>query len=434
MEPTFAFALACMVGVLVGLMPSVNTTVGAAMCLPFLLGQPPAVVLTFYITLIVICQYLGSVSALAVGIPGEANSVPAVSEAQIIRPSGSLTSAIRNTALGSALGSVTAVALLVMIYPGLHLLMISAQTEVKISIILLVIVLLTVSSNNRWTINLVFVVSGLALGAVGRDNATGIGLVPFDNTWLASGIPFIVVIVCLYAVPLLLKSSTNLGPTALNSLSFSQIKMHLPTVARSSFIGFLTGLIPALSFGISSVTAWLAEKQLYKSSSVEHSHRRLLAAETANNSAALSALIPLVMFGVPIIASEAVIYQVLTAGGYHLGPALLTNPDFVFALAAAFVLANVAGLIMAWPLAVPAARLGLLMSGRPRYIIALALIALMLYEGHNMFQLSYFAVLATVLLPIGMALSRYNTMPLIFGYFLSDILQTTVTVIIQKYF
>lgn len=434
MEPTFAFALACMVGVLVGLMPSVNTTVGAAMCLPFLLGQPPTVVLTFYITLIVICQYLGSVSALTVGIPGEANSVPAVSEAEIIRPSGSLESAIRNTALGSLLGSLAAVALLIMIYPMIHHLMISAQTEVKLCLLVLVILLLTVSSDNRWTINLAFVISGLALGAVGRDNATGIGLVPFDNTWLASGIPFIVVIVCLYAVPLLLKSNIT-KITEINTASQQlQIPLHLPTVARSSVIGFAAGLIPALSFGISSVIAWLAEKIFCRTASLMHSHRRLLAAETANNSATLSALIPLVMFGVPIIASEAVIYQVLTAGGYHLGPALLANNDFVLAIVVAFMLANLAGIIMAWPLAGPAAKLGLLMTGRPRYFIALVLLALVLYEGHSLFQLGYFAALAAVLLPIGIALSRYNTMPLIFGYFLSDILQTSVTVMVQKYF
>jgi putative tricarboxylic transport membrane protein len=434
MELIFAFVMACAVGILVGFMPSVNITVGTTMCLPFLLGQTPVAVLTFYITLIVICQYLGSVSALALGIPGEANSMPAVAEAQIIRPSGSLTSAIRNTALGSMLGSITAVALLIIIYPVIQFIMLSAQTEIKLCLLALVLVLMSISSNNRCFITVTLIACGLMLGAVGRDNATGIGLVLFDNTWLSSGIPFIVVIVCLYAVPLLLKSVPVQISDNNTVVTQPPIPLKFLTVARSSVIGFVAGVIPVLSFGISSVAAWLVEKHFYKTSSLEHSHHRLLAAETANNSASLSALIPLIMFGVPIIASEAVIYQVLAAGGQHLGPGLLLDKDFVFFITLAFLLANVAGLIMAWPLARTVTKLSEYMMGPQRYIIVFALISLMLYEGYTMFQLSYFSILAAVLLPIGLALMRFDTMPLIFGYFLSDILQSIVTVIIQKYF
>jgi putative tricarboxylic transport membrane protein len=269
---------------------------------------------------------------------------------------------------------------------------------------------------------------------MGVDPMTNESWVPFGIHWLSYGVPFLGAVIMIYALPLLWS-----GHDRCLDISMSQGKNQLPRMAfawpsavRGSLVGFLAGFIPTLSYSISSKIAWLAEKRRYSSPIDIHSIRRVVAAESANNAAALSALIPLLLFGIPLVASEVVLYNMLTAQGHHLGATALDR-SLILSLSAAFIIANLVGFLAAWPLASLITDLLRRHQMKINIMITAMLISVFLYEGLTLMQIDIYMVLGFVLLGLGWMLRRYDTQPVIFGFVISDFITHTASLMMQKY-
>ena len=95
-------------------------------------------------------------------------------------------------------------------------------------------------------------------------------------------------------------------------------------------MGFFLGFTPGGSTTISSNTAHrmevLREKKLgrYK----QGNYRCLVSAETANNAAAFTTLLPLFILGIPFGASEALFYDIMMVKGFYFSD----NFDMAFFL------------------------------------------------------------------------------------------------------
>ena len=421
-------------GILVGAMPGVNMTVAMVLSLPLLTQQPLELVLGFYLSVLVVCQYMGSVIALGIGVPGEANSVPALSERPNIQHTGNLGLAIKHTATGSLVGSIVSVALLLICWPLFKGLMYFWQTEVKVAVLTLIVLVLIFWSNNRILINGVLLLIGLSLGHMGVDPMTNESWVPFGIDWLSHGIPFLGVVIMIYALPLLWSGTAKSADvTAVSSKDRSaSVLFPWPSAIRGSAVGFLAGFIPALSYSISSKIAWLVEKSRYSTTQDSDSIRRLVSAESANNAAALSALIPLVLFGIPLVASEVVLYNMLTAQGFHLG-ATAVDEHLIWSLAASFMIANLVGFLAAWPLARPVTDIVDCHQSKIRIMVTVILLGIFIHEGWSLMQGSIYAIVGLVLCGLGWMLRRYDTQPVIFGFIMSDFIAHTASLVMQKY-
>ena len=87
---------------------------------------------------------------------------------------------------------------------------------------------------------------GIMLAIVGYDNTLNTSVLTFNNAWLWNGIPMVIIIFCLFAVPQIFAVNYNVQPTIKQTNTFKDVYYTLakwPTIVRSSVIGYFCGFI-----------------------------------------------------------------------------------------------------------------------------------------------------------------------------------------------
>jgi TctA family transporter len=113
---------------------------------------------------------------------------------------------------------------------------------------------------------------------------------------------------------------------------------------RGALIGAVGGLVPGLTTIASSHYAYTAEKLISKNYQKGHMPA-LISSEGANNSGAITMLLPLLMFGVPITVSEAMIFGILDSKSWSF--TALTPLKLFLDYWYIMVAANIVSLILA---------------------------------------------------------------------------------------
>jgi putative tricarboxylic transport membrane protein len=123
---------------------------------------------------------------------------------------------------------------------------------------------------------------------------------------------------------------------------------------RGGLVGFVIGLMPGAGPTVAALLAYIVEKKVSPHPE-KFGHGALdgvAAAESANNSAAHGAMVPMLALGIPGSASTAVLLAALVLLGIRPGPMLLTEQaDLVWGLIASMFVGNVILLVMNLPLA-----------------------------------------------------------------------------------
>jgi len=145
--------------------------------------------------------------------------------------------------------------------------------------------------------------------------------------------------------------------------------------------------------------------------------KSLISAETANNAGAFSAILPLIILGIPISSSEALLLTIMQMRGWDLS--ISDYAPILTASVQALVLVNLLGLITAWPFAKHISKL-LLFPEKILYpSLFLILILLNYYIGMKHWNELWYMAVLSIFLPIGWLFRRYNTMPLIFAFIIA---------------
>jgi len=145
---------------------------------------------------------------------------------------------------------------------------------------------------------------------------------------------------------------------------------------------------------------------------------RITASETANNAGAFSQLIPLMLLGIPLIGSEALVLNVMEAKGFNLG--IVSFPETFQTVAISLFVINAVGLLLAWPLAKHISKLFMVNLKIVYAIIFICLIAVVAWVGHSNYQLGFYMITFMALMPIAILLRRFDTMPLVFAFLVHD--------------
>ncbi len=178
-------------------------------------------------------------------------------------------------------------------------------------------------------------------------------------------------------------------------------------------LGFLGGFCPGMTHAFSSQLAYNTEKLVSKDSL-----KSVISSETANNAGAFSAILPLIILGIPISSSEALLLAILETKSF----AFSIN-DFLPILqqsAIALLIVNVIGIIIAWPLAKYLCKIFLINQKILYSCLFLLLVVLNFYIGSLYYSEYYYMIVLIVLMPIGYFLRKLNTMPLIFCFIISN--------------
>ncbi len=427
-ETAIVFICGIVSGLLAGVLPGIGGVVVMTLAFPFLIQIDPVNILIFYVTMASIDQYFNGITAIVFGVPGASMNIPTQIEGHTLFRQGKGNDAIMFSAVGSWISSMFAIVLVVMLLPvlwGVYGVWTSLMQGVLLGIASLVLVY--VSRNKILLSTLLFVFGGL-LGQVGYSEETGRSVMTLGFDLLHSGIPTLAVLVSLFVVPVLLKSYRKQpGSFSFPGVSFDgykkvfgKMRNYTSTLIRSSFLGSVGGLMPGMSFGFSSLLAYITEKSLRKKQKLykQGDFPSLIASESANNAGVFTQLVPLLFLGIPITASEALIYNILEMRGLPVDIEWFKG-TFMQVLVFFFV-SSIIGLI----LAAKYVNLLKVFNGIPIeriYIAVVVLLAVALWQtGVTQYAGFNHLLIAVMMLPLGVLLQKHDTTPLLFGFLLSE--------------
>lgn len=416
-------------GTVAGLIPGVGIFATLLLLYPWLIDLPVIDTFIFYLALTSTTQYVGSVSATILGVPGESSSLPAVYEGNTLFKKGEGGTAISGAAMGSVLGAFLALGLITLVSPYLEYIYLFFNTYVQAIVLWTVLILMTFSSNKNRLISFALAGFGYYLGYIGCDVITGFGSchVPYDHPDVTTGLPFMSVVAALFVFPQLIKfiepnlvGVTNQRKSTLIE-HFKYFFSNISAAIRGSVIGFFLGFTPGGSTALSSNTAHRAEVRREKKRGIyeQGNYRALVAAETANNSAAFTTLLPLFILGIPFAASEALFYDIIITKGF----VFQQNFDmsfFMTTIAYNLVIINIIAFMIAWPFAKYISLIYLVPQKLLNAAVFIFLCYIMWIVGANYLQSEYYLIVFFLLLPIGYLIRHYDTMPLVFAFILQD--------------
>lgn len=411
-----AIIVGSLLGAVAGLLPGVGVFTALLIAMPFLSGWDPLNVLILYVAIASVSQFVGSVPAIMLGIPGEASSLPAVVESKNITTIEGKAEAIVQTAIGSAFGSLFVLGLTLLALPWIGGIFGFYLTSVQLALFLLVTVVICATSGNPLWKSVALFLLGCGLSAVGYSAVFGTNILVFGQHELINGLPSVVVTSMLFALPQVWQSMNTLRQ--LKSVEAIPMVFKMPNLLWSglySVIGFVGGLVPGMTTILSSQAAYNVSKWFKQGPTA-----RVLAAEVANNAGAFSQLLPMLLLGIPILASEALLLGIVESKGLMF---TLTNfSDHMSVVALALLFINAIGLLLAWPLS---RYLTWIYKLDFRLVIALILLVIsggVLISAIQTGSVIYYALVALALLPLAWLLRNLNTAPLIFGFLIYPML------------
>jgi putative tricarboxylic transport membrane protein len=416
-------------GVLAGMMPGIGVLSSMLLLYPWLITLSGEHLIFFYITLSSTTQYIGSIPATFFGIPGESTSIPAVKEGHALYLNGKGAYAISGAALASFFGSILILILIGLFFKYIYNIANLYSTYLQLLLLLLIAVSI-ILMNNRILVSLTLMIAGYLLGQVGCDNNREC-FATFNNDNLTTGLPPISILIALYVFPTMCKyfnhtifKIPNANVQANKDSYLSHIGYFFKNIMssiRGTLIGFFSGLVPGASLLVASNFAYYVERliQKYKKKYKTGNYNCLVSAEAANNAAIPAILLPLLLFGIPMVPSEALLYDIASNVGFKFGTHYATYSLYVN-IAIIFVIANLIGLLISWSFA----RYFLLMSKinlKVIYAILMCVLTLITYiAGKEYFQEFYYTSVLFLFLPIGFMIKKYDNIPLIFCFLVSD--------------
>ena len=432
MDFLFATIFGFLSGMIIGLLPGLSTTVFLISFFPFFIDKSLIFCFTFYSVAISTSQYFGSVTALSFGVPGENTSLPLLSIREKLL--GQINKIHFLCAAGSFISSIVSFCLFIFVILFVNDLLFYIKSYVVLICAIMGLLLCIRYSENNYSISLLFLVCGWIIGKIGYDRLSNESFLTFDNSYLYGGIPILPAILGLYAIPNIFKMF-KLNPFLNGALSnnnellqYRTTIKHIPTMIRSMLIGFFSGLIPYIGNSMSSYFAFLIEKKIDGKNYVNQS----IAAESANNSANISVLIPLLTLGIAIVPSEFILLEILNSSTNMISwKKLIDNLHLVLMC---LLVSNVFSFIFSWMFVHKI--VSFIMTNNVFFSLLLCLlffVCIFLF-GMNYSQEYYYILVFCVFTIIGFCLHKYDLLPFVYAFLLQNNVEETIYRVTNIYF
>jgi putative tricarboxylic transport membrane protein len=349
------------VGQIIGALPGIGPAAGMALLLPLTFGMTPVTAIVMLAGIMYGGMYGGTLTSVLVNVPGESSSVMTAVDGYQIARRGRAGAALSIAAIGSFFAGICAVAALVFITPPLSAFALKFSAPEYFLLAALGITASASLGGSSAIKALMAAVLGLMVALVGVDPIIGISRLTFGLPALIEGIDFLPVAIGIFGIAEVLSSlervqdmqpiRARLRDMWLTAEEWAESRV---AILRGSLVGFFVGILPGAGPTIAAMMAYLMEKRFSRRPE-RFGHGALdavAAAESANNSAAHGALVPMLSLGIPGSASTAVLLAALILQGIQPGPNLMTQQStLVWGLIASMFIGNVILLVINLPLA-----------------------------------------------------------------------------------
>jgi len=352
--------MGCLIGTLVGVLPGLGPTAAMSLLLPATLHITPVAAIIMLAGIYYGAMYGGSTTSILVNIPGEAASAVTCLDGYQMARQGRAGPALGISAFGSFIaGTIGIFGMTLMAVPLANLAIRFGPPE-YFALMCLGMVVLTFLSSTSMIRALMMACFGVLLGTVGTDTVSGTARFSFGITELLDGIGLVPVVMGLFGISeMLLNIETKID----REIFKTRVKGLFPTVQdwiqstgaiiRGTVIGFFLGILPGGGAVLSSFVSYAVEKKVSKTPEKFGTGmiEGVAAPESANNSAAQGAFIPLLTLGIPSNVVMAMLLGALIIHGVTPGPLLLTNhPQIFWGVVGSMYIGNAMLLILNLPL------------------------------------------------------------------------------------
>lgn len=354
----------CLVGVVlgtvIGILPGLGSATGVAILIPLTLTLDPLTALIMLAGIYHGSQYGATITAILIATPGEASSVVSTLDGYQMARKGRAGQALAISAISAFAASILSIIVLFTLAQFFANVALGFGPVEILAIMVLGFATISMFSSGNVLLGMAMCAVGVLIGTVGIDMGTGVARFTFGNVDLFSGVPFIEVMIGLFALGELLNQLDRGQPKPIRArfsdlmLTKNDFKRSAAPTARGAVIGFITGILPGAGSTLASFLAYGTEKRFSK-------HRKemgrgaiegVAAPDAATSAAANGAFIPTLTLGIPGGATTAVLLGAFLLYGITPGPLLFDEePRLVWGLLVSFLVAHFLLLLLNLPLA-----------------------------------------------------------------------------------
>jgi putative tricarboxylic transport membrane protein len=353
--------IGALVGTVVGVLPGLGPTVTMALMLPFTLKYGATTGLIMMTGVWYGAMYGGSTTSILVNIPGEAASVMTCLDGYQMSKKGRAGAALALVAVGSFIAGTIGILGLQFFAPILGNAALSFGPPEYLAFMILSFVLLSNLSGEFPLKGALMLALGLWVSAVGLNPLDSYPRFTFGWDELALGIDFLPIAMGFFGISEILSvalekyQAPEVKKIRLQELypTRAETRRALFPIFRGSVLGFFVGLLPGPCTVISTFVSYALEKRISKNPEEfgKGAIEGVVAPESANNSAVMGAMIPLLTLGIPFAAPSAVMLAGLRMHNIEPGPTLFASrPDIFWTFIAAMYIGNLMLLILNLPL------------------------------------------------------------------------------------
>ncbi len=354
--------IGCFIGTIIGALPGLGPSNGVAILIPitFTLGLDATSALVLMTSVYYGAMYGGRISSILLNIPGDEPALMTTLDGYPMAKAGRAGDALVLSGVASFVGALLATFGLILLAPLLARVAYLFGPAEYFALYLLAFCTLGGMASNNQAKSALAACLGLGIAMIGVDNSSGMPRFTGGSLHLMDGVDFLVAIVGLFAIAEVFFFIESHGRSS--SIGIKLEKVTIPwkdindtkwTMLRSSFVGFIAGILPGAGASLGSFLAYMSEKSLAgpKGGFGTGVPKGIAAPEAGNNAAAGGALIPMLTLGVPGSGTTAVLLALLMTLNITPGPTLFVDqPEVVWGLIASLLIANVMLLLMNVPM------------------------------------------------------------------------------------
>lgn len=340
-----------LIGMIIGFLPGIGPLTAMPLFIPITYGMSTSVALIVLAVLYMSTVYGGSISAILLNTPGTAASAATCLDGYPLAKKGKGGFAIGISMMSSFIGGFIGLAGLIFLSPFIAEFALKFQPAEYFMLALLGLVLISASAKGSLLKSFLSGAFGVIVSCVGMDLMTGYSRFTFGTTYLRGGIPFISLIIGLFAFSEVLslirtseKTISEKGELSGKIIDgLKQPFRHIGALLRASLIGLGIGVIPGEGAAVANFTAYLAEMRASKHPEEFGTGvpEGVIAPEAANNACVAGALIPTLTLGIPGGGVAAIFMGGIMIHGLNPGFELYTSHlDVLYTLFFGLVLAN----------------------------------------------------------------------------------------------
>lgn len=340
-----------MLGIVLGALPGIGSTVAVAMILPFTLTMDQAPAILLLLAIYAGSVYGGSISAILINTPGTPQSAATCLDGFPMAQRGEAGKALGWATIASVVGGLTSAVVLIFAAPQLAAFALNFGPIETFALILLGLTCIVSVSEGSLVKGLMAGMLGIFLSTVGGDPITGEARFTFGQFQLIAGFNLLAVVIGVFALSEVLIRASS-GPDSTGVLvdfkgivlpRWAEWKGRLRGLAKSVAIGNGVGILPGTG---AATAAFISYAEARRSAPTRANFGKgepdgLIASESANNAVTGGALVPTMALGIPGDAITAVMLATLTLHGVTPGIRLMQdNPVLMASIFAGFFIIN----------------------------------------------------------------------------------------------